>query len=114
VDLRPKARAYYFHRFYDFQPDLNMDNPEVRAEVRRTMGFWLQLGVDGFRLDAVPFTLESVEPGEDEGEKHFEYLAEFRRFLQWRSGARSCWARRTCCRRRTRSTSAGMAATACT
>jgi maltose alpha-D-glucosyltransferase / alpha-amylase len=80
-----KARAYYFHRFYDFQPDLNMDNPEVRAEVRRTMGFWLQLGVDGFRLDALPFLIESVEPGVDEGEKHFEYLAEFRRFLEWRS-----------------------------
>jgi maltose alpha-D-glucosyltransferase / alpha-amylase len=80
-----KARSYYFHRFYDFQPDLNMDNPEVRAEVRRTMGFWLQLGVNGFRLDALPFLIESVEPGVDEGEKHFEYLAEFRRFLEWRS-----------------------------
>jgi maltose alpha-D-glucosyltransferase / alpha-amylase len=80
-----KAGAYYFHRFYDFQPDLNMDNPHVRTEVRRIMGFWLQLGVDGFRLDAVPFMIESVVPGKDEGEHHFEYLAEFRRFLEWRS-----------------------------
>ncbi|HSJ23736.1 MAG TPA: alpha-amylase family protein [Longimicrobiales bacterium] len=79
-----KARAYYFHRFYNFQPDLNMDNPEVRSEVRRIMGYWLQLGVDGFRLDAVPFMIESVEPGVDEGDKHFEYLTEFRRFLEWR------------------------------
>jgi maltose alpha-D-glucosyltransferase / alpha-amylase len=80
-----KAQAYYYHRFYDFQPDLNLDNPQVRNEIRRIMGYWLQLGVDGFRLDAVPFMIESVVPGEDEGEKHFEYLTEFRRFLEWRS-----------------------------
>ena len=53
-----EAREYYFHRFYDFQPDLNMDNPRVREEIRRIMGFWLQLGVAGFRVDAVPFVLE--------------------------------------------------------
>jgi maltose alpha-D-glucosyltransferase / alpha-amylase len=80
-----KAGAYYYHRFYNFQPDLNMDDPEVRNEVRRVMGYWLQLGVHGFRLDAVPFMIESVVPGRDEGEKHFEYLTEFRRFLEWRS-----------------------------
>ena len=44
-----EARAWYFHRFYDFQPDLNTANPEVQAEIRRIMGFWLQLGVSGFR-----------------------------------------------------------------
>jgi maltose alpha-D-glucosyltransferase / alpha-amylase len=81
-----KARHYYFHRFYNFQPDLNMDNPAVRTELRRVMGYWLRLGVAGFRLDAVPFVLESVQPGKDEGDQHFEYLAEFRRFLQWRKG----------------------------
>jgi maltose alpha-D-glucosyltransferase / alpha-amylase len=81
-----KAKAYYFHRFYDFQPDLNMDNPHVRAEVRRIMGYWLELGVAGFRVDAVPFLIESVVPGKEERELNFEYLAEFRRFLQWRVG----------------------------
>lgn len=80
-----EAGAYYFHRFYEFQPDLNHDNPKVRSEVKRIMGYWLELGVDGFRLDAVPFMLESVVPGEEEGEQHFEYLEEFRRFLEWRS-----------------------------
>jgi maltose alpha-D-glucosyltransferase / alpha-amylase len=45
-----KAKAYYFHRFYDFQPDLNLSNPHVRAEVRRIMGYWLQLGGEGFRV----------------------------------------------------------------
>jgi maltose alpha-D-glucosyltransferase / alpha-amylase len=81
-----KARQYYFHRFYAFQPDLNMDNPQVRREVQRVMGYWLQLGVDGFRMDAVPFVIESTDPGKSDGEQKFEYLAEFRQFLQWRRG----------------------------
>lgn len=81
-----KTKSYYHHRFYDFQPDLNMDNPEVRAEIRRIMGYWLELGVAGFRVDAVPFLLESKEPGEKKGETKFEYLHEFRNFLQWRKG----------------------------
>src|SRR5690606_16984560 len=55
-----EAREYYYHRFYEFQPDLNMDNSEVRAEIRRIIGYWLQLGVAGFRMDAVPFILEST------------------------------------------------------
>lgn len=80
------AREYYFHRFYDFQPDLNMDNPQVRTEVRRIIGYWLELGVAGFRVDAVPFFLESPAPGPKESELQFEYLAEMRRFLQWRRG----------------------------
>ena len=77
---------HYFHRFYEFQPDLNMENPEVREEVRRIMGFWLALGVAGFRLDAVPFILE--KPSADGGTHplRFEYLEEMRRFLQWRVG----------------------------
>jgi maltose alpha-D-glucosyltransferase / alpha-amylase len=81
-----QAKAYYFHRFYDFQPDLNTENPHVRAEIRRVMGYWLALGVAGFRIDAVPFLIESVVPGQEMGEQNFEYLAEFRQFLQWRVG----------------------------
>ena len=80
------ARDYYFHRFYDFQPDLNMDNPRVREEVRRIMGFWLQLGVAGFRVDAVPFILEEPPRSSRKPLIHFEYLKEFREFLQWRVG----------------------------
>ena len=53
------AKAYYFHRFYDFQPDLNTANPEVQAEILKIMGFWLQLGVSGFRMDAVPFVISA-------------------------------------------------------
>jgi maltose alpha-D-glucosyltransferase/alpha-amylase len=83
-----KAGAWYFHRFYDHQPDLNMDNPEVRTEIRRIIGFWLQLGVDGFRVDAVPFIIETPQRGKarNKPELHFEYLEEMRTFLQWRSG----------------------------
>ncbi|MGC1480125.1 MAG: alpha-amylase family protein [Chthoniobacterales bacterium] len=82
-----KANAYYFHRFYDHQPDLNMGNPEVRAEIRRIMGYYLSLGVAGFRVDAIPFILETQEPGKTKGRKiRFEYLEEMRSFLQWRRG----------------------------
>jgi maltose alpha-D-glucosyltransferase/alpha-amylase len=79
------AREYYFHRFFEHQPDLNTHNPEVRTEIRRIMGYWLQLGVAGFRVDAVPFIIET--PGENqEKEMRFDFLYEFRRFLQWRQG----------------------------
>ncbi len=81
-----KVRKYYFHRFYDFQPDLNMENPQVREELRRVMGFWLQLGVAGFRVDAVPFILEKPAPDGEEHPLRFEYLRELREFLQWRRG----------------------------
>ncbi len=54
----PLARAYFWHRFYSHQPDLNFDNPEVRREILRALNFWLGLGVDGLRLDAVPYLYE--------------------------------------------------------
>jgi len=52
------AQEYYWHRFFQHQPDLNYDNPAVLAEVEQVMDFWLELGVDGFRLDAVPYLVE--------------------------------------------------------
>jgi maltose alpha-D-glucosyltransferase / alpha-amylase len=54
----PVAGAYYWHRFYSHQPDLNFDNPRVREEMLRIVDFWLGMGVDGLRLDAVPYLLE--------------------------------------------------------
>lgn len=84
--LDKKAKAYYFHRFYEFQPDLNTDNPRVRAEIARIMGYWLELGIAGFRVDAVPFILESPGPGVSKPPMHFEYLKDMRKFLQWRRG----------------------------
>ncbi|HSO43047.1 MAG TPA: alpha-amylase family protein, partial [Rhodospirillales bacterium] len=54
----PVAKAYYWHRFFSHQPDLNFDNPRVMEEIIRIMKFWLEAGVDGLRLDAVPYICE--------------------------------------------------------
>jgi maltose alpha-D-glucosyltransferase/alpha-amylase len=80
------AKAWYFHRFYDFQPDLNTANLEVRAEILKIMGFWLQLGVSGFRMDAVPFVISAEGAGVKRMIEHYDMLREFREFLQWRRG----------------------------
>jgi maltose alpha-D-glucosyltransferase/alpha-amylase len=54
----PVAQAYYWHRFFHHQPDLNFDNPAVIREIEAILDFWINLGVDGFRLDAVPYLIE--------------------------------------------------------
>ena len=54
----PVAHAYYWHRFFQYQPDLNYDNPAVVREMLAVLDFWLDLGVDGFRIDAVPYLIE--------------------------------------------------------
>jgi maltose alpha-D-glucosyltransferase/alpha-amylase len=81
-----KARAYYFHRFYKHQPDLNIANPAVREEIRKIMGFWLALGVSGFRIDAAPFLIELRGIENVEVTDPYQYLREFRDFLSWRRG----------------------------
>ncbi len=81
-----RAKAWYFHRFYDFQPDLNIAKPAVREEIKKIMGFWLQLGVSGFRIDAAPFVIERTEPGNPDSPKDFEYLTELRQHSSWRRG----------------------------
>jgi maltose alpha-D-glucosyltransferase / alpha-amylase len=81
-----QAKMWYFHRFYDFQPDLNWSNPAVREEIKKVMGFWLQLGASGFRVDAAPFVLEQVRAGVDPGPLDFSILDDWRQDLQWRSG----------------------------
>jgi maltose alpha-D-glucosyltransferase/alpha-amylase len=80
------ARAWYFHRFYDFQPDLNTSNPRVQAEILKIMGFWIQLGVSGFRMDAVPFIISTKGPTVKKPVEQFDMLRTFREFLQWRQG----------------------------
>ncbi len=71
----PVAKAYYWHRFYAHQPDLNFDNPAVRREMLRVLDFWFGMGVDGVRLDAVPYLYER------EG-TNCENLAETHAFLK--------------------------------
>ncbi len=77
---------WYFHRFYAFQPDLDIEHPAVREEIRRIMGCWLELGVSGFRVDAVPFLIERVRPDAPPGPPDVELLHQMREFLQWRVG----------------------------
>ena len=77
---------YYLHRFYAHQPDLNISNPEVRDTFAEMVGFWLQLGVDGFRIDAVPYLIETSgmaeRPGDGDAAWH-GMLRDLRRFI-WR------------------------------
>jgi maltose alpha-D-glucosyltransferase/alpha-amylase len=80
------ASEYYFHRFYDFQPDLNIANPAVRDEMEKIIGFWLNLGISGFRVDAVPFLIEPISADETAPPPAFEWLHEFRSYLSWRAG----------------------------
>jgi maltose alpha-D-glucosyltransferase / alpha-amylase len=80
------ARAWYFHRFYKFQPDLNTANAHVQAEILKIMGFWIQLGVSGFRMDAVPFVIATKGPRVRKPQEQYGMLREMREFLQWRSG----------------------------
>jgi maltose alpha-D-glucosyltransferase / alpha-amylase len=80
------AKAWYFHRFYDFQPDLNTSNPEVQAEILKIMGFWLQLGVSGFRMDAVPFVISAKGPNVRRPVENYDMLRMLREFLTWREG----------------------------
>jgi maltose alpha-D-glucosyltransferase/alpha-amylase len=81
-----EAGAWFFHRFYDFQPDLNTSNPHVQAEILKIMGFWLQLGVSGFRMDAVPFVIATKGPKVNKPVEQYDMLRAFREFLQWRKG----------------------------
>ena len=79
-----RADAWYMHRFYKHQADLNIANPDVREEIQRIMGFWLELGVSGFRIDAVPFLVEYKGLAEEPDRDPLLLLSEMRDFLSWR------------------------------
>ncbi len=78
---------WYLHHFYSHQPDLNFANPAVRNEIAKSIGLWLQVGLDGFRVDAVPFLVEDVETQADHvpGDPH-AFLKDLRGFLGRRRG----------------------------
>jgi maltose alpha-D-glucosyltransferase/alpha-amylase len=78
------AQAYYWHRFFYHQPDLNFDNPEVLAEILNAMDFWLDIGVDGFRLDAVPYLIEREATSCENLPETFAVLKAIRRHLDQR------------------------------
>jgi trehalose synthase len=84
-----RTGEYYLHYFYRHQPDLNIINPRVRDEIAKIMGFWLQLGVSGFRIDAVPYMIDTdgiaAEQSEELSEPH-GLLRSIRAFIDRRSG----------------------------
>ena len=80
-----QAKAYYYHRFFPHQPDLNVTNPLVRAEIGKIISFWLQLGVDGFRIDAAPFVIEQRNVNVDDVRDPYDYIDDIHSLLSWRS-----------------------------
>jgi trehalose synthase len=88
-ELDEKTGEWYLHHFYKHQPDLNIANPKVQEEISRTLGFWLELGVSGFRVDAVPFLFaRDAVPGVKEPEAFHPdvYLGDVRSFVTRRVG----------------------------
>ena len=88
-ELDERTGEYYLHNFYREQPDLNLANPRVREEITKVMGFWLELGVSGFRVDAVPFMFERDALPKSEQKYYYdphEALRHMRAFCQ-RKGA---------------------------
>ncbi|HZF64599.1 MAG TPA: maltose alpha-D-glucosyltransferase [Chitinophagaceae bacterium] len=80
----PVAQEYYWHRFFHHQPDLNYDNPAVQEEIFKIIDYWCAMGVDGFRLDAVPYLYEREGTnGENLPETH-EYLNRLRKYIDER------------------------------
>ena len=79
------AGAFYLHHFYKEQPDLNISNPEVRKEIKKIMGFWLQLGVSGFRVDAAHILIREIGNNKVQAEKVLEILDEMREFINMRN-----------------------------
>jgi len=77
----PATGQYYWHRFYAEQPDLNYDNPAVREAMKEVMRFWLDLGVDGFRADAVPYLFERDGTNCENLPETHAYLKEIRAFM---------------------------------
>ena len=88
-ELEPRTGEYYLHHFYKHQPDLNVMNPEVQEEIARTVGFWLELGVSGFRVDAVPFLFTPDSVPADGHAVSFDpkrYLGDVRKYVTRRLG----------------------------
>ncbi len=77
----PVANAYYWHRFYSHQPDLNYDNPQVQEAVLQSLDYWMEMGVDGFRLDAIPYLYEREGTNCENLPETHAFLKKLRRHL---------------------------------
>ena len=80
----PVAKAYYWHRFYSHQPDLNFDNPEVRKRIFGLADFWMKMGVDGMRLDAIPYLYERDGTSCENLPETHAFLKELRAYVEER------------------------------
>ncbi|MFO7874318.1 MAG: maltose alpha-D-glucosyltransferase [Bacteroidales bacterium] len=80
------AGAYYWHRFYSHQPDLNFDSPRVQQEILRVLDFWFKIGVDGFRLDAVPYLFEEEGTNCENLPPTHTYLKSLRKYVDDKYG----------------------------
>jgi maltose alpha-D-glucosyltransferase/alpha-amylase len=77
-----QSQQYYWHRFYSSQPDLNFDNPKVQQEMLNIIQFWMQLGIDGFRVDAVPYLIEREGTINENLPETHDYLKKMRSFVE--------------------------------
>jgi trehalose synthase len=81
-----RVDRWYMHRFHHHQPDLNVNEPRVRDEIHKVIGFWLELGLSGFRVDAVPFYIEQKGQARSATDDPHDYLRDLRAFLSRRRG----------------------------
>jgi maltose alpha-D-glucosyltransferase/alpha-amylase len=85
-DFDKVAGKWFLHRFYSHMPDLNIANPRVRDEINKVVGYWLELGLSGFRVDAAPFVIELAGTDAERGQDPHAFLRDLRAFLNRRRG----------------------------
>jgi len=85
-DYDEVAGKWFLHRFYSHMPDLNIANPRVRDEINKIVGYWLELGLSGFRVDAAPFVIELTGTEAERGQDPHDFLVNLRAFLNRRRG----------------------------
>jgi maltose alpha-D-glucosyltransferase/alpha-amylase len=85
-DYDEVAGKWFLHRFYSHMPDLNIANPRVRDEINKIVGYWLELGLSGFRVDAAPFVIELVGTEAEHGQDPHDFLVNLQAFLNRRRG----------------------------
>jgi maltose alpha-D-glucosyltransferase/alpha-amylase len=85
-DYDEVAGKWFLHRFYSPMPDLNIANPRVRDEINKIVGYWLELGLSGFRVDAAPFVIELVGTEAEHGQDPHDFLVNLQAFLNRRRG----------------------------
>jgi trehalose synthase len=85
-DYDEVAGKWFLHRFYSHMPDLNIANPRVRDEISKIVGYWLELGMSGFRVDAAPFVIELAGTEAERGQDPHDFLVDLRAFLNRRRG----------------------------